>query len=165
MSTLSGPSTLAEWIASSAPPEGSDDDPGPSVEGLKRFVFYGRASTAEHQDPRASRAWQLDIARRLTQGHGDLVAEFFETACSRQVPWHKRPQAAALLDFIADPDNRVDAIVVGEYERAFDVGQLDALRPFCNDMGCGCGRPRRVDWSSSAVLRTTRWPQCGRTPR
>jgi DNA invertase Pin-like site-specific DNA recombinase len=130
VSTLSAPSTLSEWIACSAPPEDSDDDSGPSVEGLKRFVFYGRASTAEHQDPRTSRAWQIDIARRLTQGHGDLVAEFFETACSRQVPWHKRPVAAALLEFIADPDNRVDAIVVGEYERAFDVGQLDALRPF-----------------------------------
>jgi hypothetical protein len=64
-----------------------------------------------------------------------IVAEFFEPACSRQVPWAKRPVAAALLDFIADPVNRVDAIVVGEYERAFDVGQLDAMRPFLQRHG------------------------------
>jgi hypothetical protein len=93
------------------------------------FLFYGRASTAEHQDPRTSRAWQFDVARRLTAGHGTIVGKYFETACSREVPWPQRPQAAALLRAIADPANRIDAIVVGEYERAFfDNAQLDALR-------------------------------------
>jgi hypothetical protein len=94
-----------------------------------KFLFYGRASTAEHQDPRTSRAWQFDVAHRLTAGHGTIIGEYFETACSRQVPWPQRPQAAALLRAIADPANRIDATVVGEYERAFfDNALLHPLR-------------------------------------
>jgi DNA invertase Pin-like site-specific DNA recombinase len=126
VSTALRPATLAEWIAATIPPGIPALDAAPA--GVLKFLFYGRASTAEHQDPRTSRAWQFDVARRLTAGHGTIVGEYFETACSRQVPWPQRPQAAALLRAIADPANRVDAIVVGEYERAFfDTAQLDAL--------------------------------------
>lgn len=51
------------------------------------FVFYGRVSTEDHQDPVTSRA--------------------------------RRPEAAALVAAMADPGRGFDAIVVGEYERAF----------------------------------------------
>ncbi|MEU4744043.1 recombinase family protein [Actinosynnema sp. NPDC023658] len=98
------------------------------VESL-RFLFYGRASTREHQDPRTSRAWQLDVSRRLTGEHGVIVEEYFEVGCSRQVPWHLRPRAAAMLRYIAANADRVDAVVVGEYERAFlDTNQVRELR-------------------------------------
>ncbi|MFC5288425.1 recombinase family protein [Actinokineospora guangxiensis] len=123
----SRPVTLAEWFASMTPQECVGAEP--SVQGSMRFLFYGRASTVEHQDPRTSRAWQMDVASRLISGHGQIVGELFEVGCSRQVPWHKRPKASALLEMIADPANRIGGIVVGEYERAFDVGQLGALRP------------------------------------
>jgi DNA invertase Pin-like site-specific DNA recombinase len=42
---------------------------------------------------------------------------------------HHRPQAAALLAALADPSRDFDAIVVGEYERAFSDDQLLQLGP------------------------------------
>ena len=57
--------------------------------GALRFAFYGRVSTEDWQDPVTSRVRQRDQA-------GALVV-------------------AAL----ADPDRGWDAIVIGEYERAF----------------------------------------------
>ncbi|MEU4448271.1 recombinase family protein [Actinosynnema sp. NPDC050801] len=69
------------------------------------------------------------------------MAEYFEVGCSRQVPWPKRPQPAPLLAALGDPANRIDAIVVGEYERAFDTGQLDALRPILERHGVGLWLP------------------------
>ena len=47
------------------------------------------------------------------------MAEFFDVGWSRVLPWARRPQATALLAALADPDRGFDAIVVGEYERAF----------------------------------------------
>ncbi|MER5261764.1 recombinase family protein [Actinosynnema sp. NPDC002837] len=127
VSAPSRPTTLAEWIAATVPSGIPSLDSAPV--GSLRFLFYGRASTHEHQDPRTSRAWQLDVSRRLTGGHGVIVGEYFEVGCSRQVPWHLRPRAAAMLRYIAANANRVDAIVVGEYERAFlDGAQVRELR-------------------------------------
>ncbi|GAA1289278.1 recombinase family protein [Saccharothrix xinjiangensis] len=127
VSALSRPTTLAEWIAAMVPPGIPAMDATPV--GSLRFLFYGRASTREHQDPRTSRAWQLDVSRRLTGGHGRFVGEYFEVGCSRQVPWHLRPRAAAMLRYIAANADQVDAVVVGEYERAFlDGAQVRELR-------------------------------------
>jgi hypothetical protein len=83
----------------------------------------------------------MQRAFRAAPGNGRIVAEYFEAGCSRQVPWHKRPQAAALLAALGDPVNRIDAIVVGGYERAFDTGQLDALRPVVELHGVGLWLP------------------------
>jgi hypothetical protein len=71
VSDLPRPTTLAEWIAATIPPGIPALDTAPV--GSLRFLFYGRASTHEHQDPRTSRAWQLDVSRRLTGGHGAIV--------------------------------------------------------------------------------------------
>jgi DNA invertase Pin-like site-specific DNA recombinase len=121
------PTTLAEWIAATIPPGIPTLDAAPVVS--LRFLFYGRASTHEHQDPRTSRAWQLDVSRRLTGGHGTITGEYFESGCSRQVPLHLRPRAAAMLRYIAANADRIDAVVVGEYERAFlDGAQVRQLR-------------------------------------
>ncbi|KOX32956.1 hypothetical protein ADK67_07230 [Saccharothrix sp. NRRL B-16348] len=127
VSDLPLPTTLAEWIAATVPSGVPAMDATPV--GSLRFLFYGRASTLEHQDPRTSRAWQLDVSRRLTGGHGTIMGEYFEAGCSRQVPWHLRPRAAAMLRYIAANVDRVDAVVVGEYERAFlDGAQVRELR-------------------------------------
>jgi hypothetical protein len=50
------------------------------------------------------------------------VAEYFDAGYSRSLPWHQRPHAAELLRAAAQPDRGFDAVVIGEYERAF-VGQ------------------------------------------
>jgi DNA invertase Pin-like site-specific DNA recombinase len=87
--------------------------------GRLRFAFYGRISTTGYQDPASSRQWQHDNATHLTTGHGTIVAEYFDTGYSRSLPWHHRPAAAALLQDAARPDCDFDAVVIGEYERAF----------------------------------------------
>jgi DNA invertase Pin-like site-specific DNA recombinase len=94
-----------------------------------RFAFYGRTSTLAHQNLQTSRGWQREAAEGLVAGHGSIVAEFFDAGCSRRVPWQGRPQARALLAALADPNRVFDAVVVGEYERAFAAGQLEALVP------------------------------------
>jgi site-specific DNA recombinase len=98
--------------------------------GRLRFAFYGRISTAEYQDPVSSRQWQYDNAARLIEGRGQIVAEFFDVGHSRSLAWTHRPSAAALLAAIASPHRKFDAIVVGEYERAFYGRQLHKLMPF-----------------------------------
>jgi hypothetical protein len=92
-------------------------------------VFYGRVSTEDHQDPVASQARQRDLAATLVAGHGRIVAEYFDIGQSRVLPWARRPQATALLAAMADPDHEFDAIVIGEYERAFYGGQYAAMAP------------------------------------
>jgi len=43
--------------------------------GVLRFVFYGRVSTEDWQDPVTSRARQREQAEALVRGHGQIVAE------------------------------------------------------------------------------------------
>jgi site-specific DNA recombinase len=69
-----------------------------------RFVSYGRVSTEDWQDPVTSRARQWEQAGVLVAGHGTIVAGFFDAGQSRTLPWARRPQAAALVAALADPD-------------------------------------------------------------
>ena len=94
-----------------------------------RFAFYGRVSTEDYQDPVASRARQRDLAGALVAGHGRIVAEYFDAGQSRMLPWARRPQAAALLAAMADPERGFDVIVIGEYDRAFCGAQYAAMAP------------------------------------
>jgi hypothetical protein len=102
-----------------------------------------------------SRARQREQADALVRGHGVIVAEFFDAGQSRTVAWARRPEAAALVALLADPDRGWDAIVVGEYERAFYGSQYAAMAPlfehydvqlwmpeaFCLAAFCLAGRP------------------------
>src|SRR5215472_16103241 len=105
------------------------------VRGRLRFAFYGRVSTEDHQDPVTSRARQRDQAAALVAGFGQIVAEFFDAGWSRVLPWARRPQAAALLAALAGPDRDFDAIVVGEYERAFYGPQYSLMAPLFEHYG------------------------------
>src|ERR1700722_6967639 len=105
---------LAAWAERS----GRRGDGRPSRAAL-RFAFYGRVSTEDWQDPESSRARQREQAEALVRGHGHVVAGFFDEGESRSVAWGRRPQAAALVALLADPGRGWDAIVAGEYERAF----------------------------------------------
>jgi len=51
-----------------------------------------------------SRARQLQLAVMLTAGRGVIMEEFFDLGESRSLPWTRRPQAAALVAALADPD-------------------------------------------------------------
>lgn len=59
-----------------------------------------------------SRARQHAQAEPLVRGVGVIVAEFFDIGQSRTVAWARRPQAAALVAALADPDRGWDAIVI-----------------------------------------------------
>jgi site-specific DNA recombinase len=110
---------LAGWAKRSAVRRAGRLTAGGLVPGRLRFVFYGRVSTEDWQDPVTSRARQREQAEALVRGHGVIVAEFFYVGESRTVAWARRSQSAALVAQLADPDRGWDAVVVGEYERAF----------------------------------------------
>ena len=117
--------------------------------GCLRFAFYGRVSTEDWQDPESSRARQLAQAVMLVAGRGVIAAEFFDTGHSRVLPWARRPQAAALVAQLADPDRGWDAVVVGEYERAFCGSQYALMAPLFEHYGVSLWMPEvggRVDW-------------------
>ncbi|PWR16386.1 recombinase family protein [Micromonospora sicca] len=127
---LDGPDLLDWWIRQPnqrgrhrARRPTTSDPPG------TRFAFYGRMSTVGFQDRASSCRWQRDYAVGLVACHGRIVVEFFDEDVSRRVAWPDRPQASRLLTAMADPARGFDAIVVGEYERAFHGQQLEQLTP------------------------------------
>jgi site-specific DNA recombinase len=139
-------SGLEQWAACS----GRHRPDGRSRRSL-RFAFYGRVSTEDWQDPVASLARQREQAGALVRGYGVIVAEFFDVGQSRSVAWARRPQAAALVAQLADPGRGWDAIVVGEYERAFYGGQYALMAPLFEHYGIQLWLPEaggRVDFSS-----------------
>ncbi len=122
---------------------------GQPCRGGLRFAFYGRVSTEDHQDPVTSLARQLYQARTLVTGQGQIVAKFFDAGQSRTLAWARRPQAAALVAALADPDRGWDAIVIGEYERAFYGGQYASMAPLFDHYGVQLWMPEiggRVDY-------------------
>ena len=67
------------------------------------------------------------------------------------LPWARRPLAAALVAQLADPDRGWDAIVIGEYERAFYGSQYASIAPLFEHYGIGLwmpevGGPRPPRW-------------------
>ena len=93
-------------------------------------------------------------------GHGRIVAEFFDIGQSRTLAWARRPQAAALVAELADPDRGWDAVVIGEYERVFYGSQFASMAPLFQTTGSSCGRRRSAAGSTSALRITSRQPSC-----
>jgi DNA invertase Pin-like site-specific DNA recombinase len=132
------PGSLAVWAAAARrirPRRFAAEVPG------LRFAFYGRMSTVDYQDRASSWWWQRDSAEDLIAGHGRIAVEFFDEGVSRKVPWPERPQAALLLAAITDPHRGFDAVVVGEYERAFTGQQLRQLTPILRRHGVALWLP------------------------
>ena len=137
---------LAAWAGASGCQRASC-----AVRGGLRFAFYGRVSTEDWQDPESSLARQLSQAEALVRGHGRIVARFSDVGESRTVAWGRRPQAAALIAALADPDRGWDAVVVGEYERAFYGSQYALMAPLFEHYGVQLWMPEaggRVDYAS-----------------
>src|SRR5487761_965429 len=137
---------LAAWAEASGRRRASG-----GARGELRFAFYGRVSTEDWQDPVTSRARQREQAEALVRGHGQVVAEFFDIGQSRAVAWARRPQAAALVAALADPGRGWDAVVIGEYERAFYGAQYALMAPLFEHYGVQLWMPEaggRVDYAS-----------------
>jgi len=127
------------------------------VRGGLRFAFYGRVSTEDYQDPVTSRARQLGQAAALVARHGQITAEYFDAGQSRVLPWARRPQAATLLAALADPGRGFDAIVIGEYERAFYGSQYALMAPLFEHYGIQLWLPEAggpVDFSGEGQEET-----------
>ncbi|UGQ13531.1 recombinase family protein [Yinghuangia sp. ASG 101] len=69
------------------------------------------------------------------------MAEFFDVGHSRSIPWARRPEAAALLAALADPDRGFDAIVIGSSERAFYGQQFANMAPLFAHYGAAVWLP------------------------
>lgn len=119
-----------------------------------RFAFYGRVSTEDQQDPRSSRAWQLQRSRELVQPqNGEIVTEFFDVGQSRALPWKRRPEAWRLLELFPDPDRGFEAVVIGEPQRAFYGAQFALTFPLFEHYGVDLWVPEvggRIDPGSEA---------------
>ncbi|EFC79203.1 recombinase family protein [Parafrankia sp. EUN1f] len=74
-------------------------------------------------------------AAALIDGHGEIVAEYFDVGQSRSLPWKRRPQASLLLAALADRDRGFDAVVVGEPHRAFYGNQYSLTMPVFEHYG------------------------------
>ena len=132
------PSSLTRWLQKE---DAADHPAHAAMEHGLRFAFYGRNSTVEHQDPVTSCAWQLEVAHTLVAGHGVIVAKFFDVGSSRRESWWDRPQATALLAAAMRTDREFDAIVIGEYERAFAAGQFDQVADVLEQHGVAVWLP------------------------
>ncbi|MHB1782267.1 MAG: recombinase family protein [Acidimicrobiales bacterium] len=121
---------------------------------MRRFAFYGRVSTEDHQDEAASRGWQLRRARELIEPDGGvIVAEFFDVGQSRSLPWSRRPEASRLMAELATPGRSWQGIVIGEPARAFFGNQFSLTLPVIDHFGAELWVPEvggRVDAESEA---------------
>jgi hypothetical protein len=117
-------------------------------------------STLDYQDRASSQHWQHGAATDLIAEHGQIVAEYFAEGISRRMAWPDRRQAARLLAAIADPARTFDAIVVGEYERAFTGQQLDQLTPSCAATMWRYGYQKPTARSTSTTPANSRCSTC-----
>lgn len=109
-----------------------------------RFAFYGSTSTSDCQDPVTSWAWQRAVADALVKDSGQVVVEFFDEARSRRWSWIDRLAGAALLAPSEDPHRDFDAVVVGEFERAFYGDRFGMWLPSLTRSVYGSGCRRRM---------------------
>jgi DNA invertase Pin-like site-specific DNA recombinase len=97
------------------------------------------------------------MAETAIADRGMIVAEFFDVGCSRQVPWERRSEAAALLEQVRSADRLFDAVVVGEFERAFTDRQFEHVALVLQPFGVGvwlpeAGGPVELDDPAHRVL-------------
>ncbi|GGN66368.1 recombinase family protein [Nocardia rhizosphaerihabitans] len=95
--------------------------------GEQELAFYGRCSTEDNQDPETSCQWQLGNAEKFVSGR--IVKSYFDIGQSRSVPWHRRTEAAKLLDDLRDPGRGWAGIVVGEGTRCWFGNQFSLVAP------------------------------------
>nr|WP_233442587.1 recombinase family protein [Lentzea atacamensis] len=98
-------------------------------------------STSEFQDPQTSRAWQRAVSDELIDGVGSVVVEFFDVGRSRRWSWWDRPEASELLAAASRSDRVFDAVVIGEYERAFHGDQFREVVSRLNELGVAVWLP------------------------
>ena len=119
------------------------------------FAFCGRVSTEDNQEPEASRLRQVAQAQRILPPHSEIVEEYFDIGNSRSLPWARRPETARLLKELRSGTNRWNAIVIGEFARAFGAPiQYSTIYPLLEHFGIELWLPEvggRVDFTSATT--------------
>lgn len=118
------------------------------------FAAYLRTSTDDHQSPDDSAAWQLRLARQLiASSDGAIEHVFHDVDQSRSLPWERRPEAALLLDAVANPGRGWKDLVIAEPQRAFAGNQFALVFPVLVHYGVDLWVPEvggKVDPNSEA---------------
>ena len=121
----------------------------------RAFAFVGRVSTEDNQEPEASRARQIAQAQRILPPEAEIVEEFFDIGVSRSLPWPRRPETSRLIATLKAGTNDWDAIVVGEFARAFGAPiQYSSIYPLIQHFGVELWLPEiggRVDFTSATT--------------
>ena len=73
---------------------------------------------------------------------------------SRTLAWPRRPQAAALMSALADPDRGWDAVVIGDMSGRSTAASTCRWRCCSSTTASSCGCPRWAD-ASTGMPRTT----------
>jgi DNA invertase Pin-like site-specific DNA recombinase len=119
------------------------------------FAFVGRVSTEDMQEPEASRARQIAKASTILPPSAQIVADYFDIGDTRALPWPRRPETGRLLRELRSGTNAWDAIVVGEFTRAFGAPiQYSTTYPLFQHFGIELWLPEiggRVDLSSATT--------------
>ena len=110
-------------------------------DGGVRFAFYGRISTGGYQDPASSRRWQLAAALPSDRASRLHCCRVLRRRLFPQPRWGERPGAEQLPAEAARADRRFDAVVVGEYERAFTGRQALRIIAYLNAYGVAVWLP------------------------
>jgi site-specific DNA recombinase len=124
---VDGPDLLGWWIRQNDRPTRTRRRPAQHAGGL-RFAFYGRISTRISRTGSPPRGGNATSPGRSSP---DEVGSWptSSTSAARRLPWADRPQATLLLAALTDSDRGFDAIVVGEFERAFYGDQFQRMAP------------------------------------
>jgi DNA invertase Pin-like site-specific DNA recombinase len=111
-----------------------------------RFALYGRVSTEDQQDPKASRGCQLRRARSLIDPHGGTIVDSTSTSGKAgHCRGKRRPEASRLLVDVASADRSFDALAIGEPQRAFYGNQFGLTFPVLTHYGVGLWVPEVGD--------------------
>jgi hypothetical protein len=92
------------------------------------------------QDPVTSRTRQYAQAEALVAGHGRIAAELFDIGQSRTTAWARRPQAAALVAWLADPGSDAAVMPVAARRTATGPGAEDEEARVPGRLEKCCGR-------------------------
>jgi site-specific DNA recombinase len=129
--------------------------------GVLRFAFYwagvDRGSSGSGYVACAATGAGRCAGGRARSDRGRVLRYRAEP---RTLAWPRRPQTASLVAALADPGRGWDAIMIGEYERAFYGGQYSAMAPLFEHYGVQLWTRRSAGGSTSALRIMSRpcWP-------
>jgi DNA invertase Pin-like site-specific DNA recombinase len=123
----------------------------------EQAVVRVRGSGLDRRDAgaRGVPARQIVKASTILPPSAQIVADYFDIGDTRALPWPRRPETGRLLRELRSGTNTWNAIVVGEFTRAFGAPiQYSTTYPLLQHFGIELWLPEiggRVDFSSATT--------------